>query len=110
MLTIHSYHAVQWHELEGGMRPLAVYGAGASQVVVEAIQHIVDVPISPPLRCTSRPRRDTETDGRDYEFVSREEMERRLGNKELIEVGSFNVGCPCVFVFVRVSGMCVSVE
>ncbi|EGD81975.1 hypothetical protein PTSG_02659 [Salpingoeca rosetta] len=89
VLTVHSYTVVEWQQLEGAVRPLAVFGMEAHKVMVGAMHLLPDMAIATPLRCTSRPMRDGETNGQEYEFVSREEMERRLAAKELIEVGSF---------------------
>jgi C-terminal processing protease CtpA/Prc/guanylate kinase len=64
-------------------------GAFGDRLVVPAVQSLSSVTAAQPLRCTSRSKRANEKDGREYEFVSREEMERRLADRELVEVGEF---------------------
>lgn len=39
---------------------------------------------------TSRPRREHEMDGRDYHFVSKEQMENDIQNHLFIEAGQYN--------------------
>ena len=40
---------------------------------------------------TTRPKKDTEIDGRDYYFIStREEMEKDIQNHRFIEAGQYN--------------------
>lgn len=89
MLAIHSYVVVERRSCGPTPRPVAVMGAFGERLVVPAVQSLSSVTAAQPLRCTSRPKRTNEKDGREYEFVSREEMERRLANRELVEVGEF---------------------
>lgn len=88
-LTIHSYIVVERRGCGHMPRPVAVMGAFADRLVVPAVQSLSSVTAAQPLRCTSRPMRDGEKNGREYEFVSREEMEKRLAERELVEVGEF---------------------
>ncbi len=46
--------------------------------------------LAPSRSDTSRPRRDHEVDGRDYHFVSREQMERDIQEHLFIEAGQYN--------------------
>lgn len=70
---------------------MAVYGPCSDLLGVAAVRQLDNTAVSQPLRCTSRPMRDGEQQGREYEFVDLAEMERRLAAKELIEVGKYKV-------------------
>ena len=39
---------------------------------------------------TTRSRRDNEVDGRDYHFISREQMDQDINNHLFIEAGQYN--------------------
>jgi guanylate kinase len=39
---------------------------------------------------TTRQRRDTEVDGRDYHFISREQMDEDIGQHLFVEAGQYN--------------------
>lgn len=39
---------------------------------------------------TTRQRRDTEVDGRDYHFISREQMDEDIGQQLFVEAGQYN--------------------
>ena len=46
--------------------------------------------ISPVVSCTTRPKRDNEIDGKDYYFITKEEMLEKLVRDEMYEITEFN--------------------
>ena len=91
LMYIHSYVVVERRPRPQAVRPVAVYGPGGDLIGVMAVRRLKGLQVAQPLRCTSRPQRETEQHGREYEFVSLEEMQRRLQGKELIGVGKYKV-------------------
>ncbi|EDQ92878.1 uncharacterized protein MONBRDRAFT_35505 [Monosiga brevicollis MX1] len=89
LMAVHSYVVVERREQVIGLRPVAVYGPGADYLALRAVRQLRDVQVTQPLRCTSRPRRENERQGREYEFVSQQVMEERLKSKQLVEVGRY---------------------
>ena len=63
-------------------------GSGKSTVARDLIANCPDLNLS--ISTTTRPPRNTEADGREYYFVSRDEFERRIANGEFIEFAEFN--------------------
>ena len=58
-------------------------GSGKSTLVHRLLETVPGVRFS--ISFTTRPRRPTEVDGRDYVFISREEFEARLARNEFLE-------------------------
>jgi guanylate kinase len=58
-------------------------GSGKSTLVHRLLESVPGVRFS--ISFTTRPRRPTEVDGRDYVFISREEFEARLARNEFLE-------------------------
>jgi guanylate kinase len=58
-------------------------GVGKSTVCREAIKRLDNACLS--VSVTTRPKAETEVDGRDYRFVSKEEFQRRIDNNLLLE-------------------------
>ena len=58
-------------------------GAGKNSVINRAMEGIPGLTYS--VSYTTRPRRDHETDGVDYRFVSREEFTRRIESGDFVE-------------------------
>ena len=58
-------------------------GVGKSTICKELVKQISDICMS--VSVTTRPKSDTEIDGKDYWFVSEEEFQRRIDNDLLLE-------------------------
>ena len=58
-------------------------GVGKSTICGELVRQMADVYLS--VSVTTRPKSETEVDGRDYWFVSEEEFQRRIDNSLLLE-------------------------
>ena len=58
-------------------------GVGKSTICGELVRQMADVYLS--VSVTTRPKSETEVDGRDYWFVSEEEFQRRIDNNLLLE-------------------------
>lgn len=58
-------------------------GVGKSTICKELVKRISDVYMS--VSVTTRPKSDSEVDGRDYWFVSEEEFQQRIDNNLLLE-------------------------
>lgn len=58
-------------------------GSGKTSVTRALLERVRDLSFA--VSCTTRPRRDGEVAGRDYEFVSREEFRARIEANEFVE-------------------------
>jgi guanylate kinase len=58
-------------------------GVGKSTICREAIKRLDNACLS--VSVTTRPKAETEVDGRDYRFVNKEEFQRRIDNNLLLE-------------------------
>ena len=58
-------------------------GVGKSTICGELVRQMADVYLS--VSVTTRPKSETEVDGREYWFVSEEEFQRRIDNNLLLE-------------------------
>ena len=58
-------------------------GVGKSTICGELVRQMADVYLS--ISVTTRPKSETEVDGREYWFVSEEEFQRRIDNNLLLE-------------------------
>lgn len=58
-------------------------GVGKSTICREVVKRLGDVYLS--VSVTTRPKSDSETDGKDYWFVSREEFEKKISEHALLE-------------------------
>ena len=58
-------------------------GVGKSTICKNIVEKIDEASLS--VSVTTRPKSDTETDGRDYWFVSKDEFEKRIENGLLLE-------------------------
>ncbi len=63
-------------------------GAGKGTIVQELLKDSSSLYLS--ISMTSRPKRDYETDGKEYYFVSKEEFEERISNGEFLEYTCYN--------------------
>lgn len=63
-------------------------GAGKGTIVQELLKHNDSLYLS--VSMTSRSKRNYETEGKEYYFVSKEEFEERIRNDELLEYTSYN--------------------
>lgn len=59
-------------------------GAGKTSIVKALLQKYPDL-FGFSISATTRPKRDNETDGKDYYFISEEEFRKRIKNQEFIE-------------------------
>jgi guanylate kinase len=58
-------------------------GAGKTTIVKHLLSIIPEISFS--ISCTTRPKRENETDGKDYYFLSEEEFKLKIKNQEFIE-------------------------
>ncbi len=58
-------------------------GAGKTTIVKHLLSIIPEISFS--ISCTTRPKRENETDGKDYYFLTEEEFKTKITNKEFIE-------------------------
>lgn len=64
-------------------------GSGKDTIMNKLIQRF-DVSLSPLVSYTSRPKRDNEVNGIDYNFISREEFENLIEEHRMLEYAEFN--------------------
>ncbi len=62
-------------------------GAGKTTIVKEILRNFPQIIFS--ISATTRPKRETETDGIEYFFISEEEFKKRIENDEFIEWEKF---------------------
>jgi len=63
-------------------------GCGKDTVVKELLRIKKDVSLS--VSCTTRKKRDYEVDGKDYYFLTREQFERRIKDKRMLEYTEYS--------------------
>jgi guanylate kinase len=83
-----SYEAVEKQTLRY-VRPVIVLGVLKDRINDDLISEMPDR-FGSCVPHTSRQRRESEVDGRDYHFVSREQMEMDIQNHLFIEAGQYN--------------------
>ncbi|GIV26520.1 MAG: guanylate kinase [Bacteroidia bacterium] len=59
-------------------------GSGKTSIVKKILEKYPDL-LGFSISATTRPKRENETDGKDYYFISKEEFERKIKNNEFIE-------------------------
>ena len=68
----------------------AVSGGGKSTLAQHLMKTFSDLEFS--ISATSRPRRETEVNGKDYYFLSTEEFENKIKNNEFLEYATIHLG------------------
>ena len=58
-------------------------GSGKTTIVKEVLKIFPELKFS--ISATTRKKRDNETDGKDYYFITREEFEKKINNDEFVE-------------------------
>lgn len=66
-------------------------GAGKDSILSSAIK--LNPQLNPIISCTTRPKRDNETEGKDYHYLTNEEFAVKLLNGDMLEATSFNGWC-----------------
>jgi guanylate kinase len=63
-------------------------GVGKGTLIAELLKRVPDLELS--ISATTRKPREGEVDGRDYHFLSSEEFDRRVEEKEFLEFASYS--------------------
>jgi guanylate kinase len=63
-------------------------GVGKGTLIRELLQRVPDLELS--VSATTRPPRAGEAEGREYHFLTREEFERRIEEKDFLEFASYS--------------------